>query len=256
MQGGYSIVDVLFGAYSPAGRTPVTWYQSSGQLPPPGTTDLYAGMANCGTARIISFRLRIDLHVHGRCLSLGNGSLGLTYRYFAGQPLYPFGYGLSYSSFEYSNLSTDKDTYAPCDSIAVTFSVQNTGSFTSDEGMAASAPCTELLSDTLMQCFVSVKVMQVYITQPDATVPVPDIRLAAFTRASFPQGSPPQTFTLQISPEYRSAVYDSDVYQPNLMIETGRIGIYVGGGQPKFIKAPLSTTVFVTSSAPLSQCGY
>jgi len=45
MQGGYSIVDVLFGAYSPAGRTPVTWYQSSGQLPPPGTTDLYAGMA-------------------------------------------------------------------------------------------------------------------------------------------------------------------------------------------------------------------
>ncbi|MBN2765151.1 MAG: glycoside hydrolase family 3 C-terminal domain-containing protein, partial [Paludibacteraceae bacterium] len=73
-QGGNAVADVLFGDYNPAGRLPVTYYKSVNQLPAFDNYDMD----------------------------------GRTYRYFADEPLYPFGYGLSYTSFEYSDLQTPK----------------------------------------------------------------------------------------------------------------------------------------------------
>ena len=68
--GGVALADVLFGDYNPAGRLPVTFYKSAVQLPP-----------------------FTDYNMKGR-----------TYRYFTGEPLFPFGYGLSYTTFAYRNL--------------------------------------------------------------------------------------------------------------------------------------------------------
>ena len=71
--GGTAIADVLFGDYNPSGRLPVTFYKSAADLPPFD-----------------------DYSMKGR-----------TYRFFTGQPLYPFGYGLSYTTFAYRNLKSD-----------------------------------------------------------------------------------------------------------------------------------------------------
>jgi len=73
--GGTAVADVLFGDYNPAGRLPVTFYASSKDLPDYQDYDM---------------------------------SKGRTYRYFKGKPLYPFGYGLSYTTFAYSNAKVNK----------------------------------------------------------------------------------------------------------------------------------------------------
>ena len=92
--GGTAIADALFGDYNPAGRLPVTFYKSVDQLP--AFTDY----------------------------SMKNR----TYRFFTGQPLYPFGYGLSYTSFGYRNL-----TIAPGKQVRVSVEVENTGGRDGDE---------------------------------------------------------------------------------------------------------------------------
>jgi len=91
---GTAIADVLFGNYNPGGRLPVTFYRSTDDLP---AFDDYA-MAN------------------------------RTYRYFAGTPLYPFGHGLSYTTFRYSNLRTSASSIGDGDTLTVHVDVTNTGS--------------------------------------------------------------------------------------------------------------------------------
>ncbi len=90
---GTAIADVLFGDYNPGGRLPVTFYRSVKDLPP--FTDY--GMAN------------------------------RTYRFFTGTPLYPFGHGLSYTTFEYKNVRPSAAQMAPDGSVNVTVDVRNTG---------------------------------------------------------------------------------------------------------------------------------
>jgi len=92
---GQAIADVLFGDYNPAGRLPVTFYKSVNDLPP---FDAY----------------RIS---------------NQTYRYYTGTPLYPFGYGLSYTTFEYKSLMVHKTDSA----LEITASVTNTGNVAGDE---------------------------------------------------------------------------------------------------------------------------
>ncbi len=96
--GGAAIADVLFGDYNPAGRLPVTFYQSADQLPPFD-----------------------DYSMKGR-----------TYRFFTGQPLFPFGHGLSYTTFAYRNLSVPKQA-RPGDEIKLSVEVENTGSVAGEE---------------------------------------------------------------------------------------------------------------------------
>ncbi|MCX6306658.1 MAG: glycoside hydrolase family 3 C-terminal domain-containing protein [Bacteroidetes bacterium] len=99
--GGIAVADVLFGRFNPAGRLPVTFPVSEGQLP-----------------------LVYNHKPTGR---------GDDYNDLSGMPLFPFGYGLSYTTFEYSNLRFDQDTIGPSDSTVVRFKVKNTGKIAGDE---------------------------------------------------------------------------------------------------------------------------
>jgi beta-glucosidase len=127
--GGDAIADVLFGDYNPAGRLPVTFYRSADQLP--------------------DFT---DYRMAGR-----------TYRYFTGEPLFPFGYGLSYST---SLIATC--TYPPlrarASPVAVSVEVQNTSQIAGEE------------------------VVQLYVKHIGAAVPAPLISLQGFTRVSLQPG--------------------------------------------------------------------
>ncbi len=100
-EGGNAIADVLFGNYNPAGRLPMTYYKSIDDLP--DFTDY----------------------------SMSNR----TYRYFKGKALFPFGFGLSYSSFNYSNLILPTEPIDVCyqDTVNVIYTLQNTGNFDGDE---------------------------------------------------------------------------------------------------------------------------
>jgi len=96
---GSALADVLFGDYNPGGRLPVTFYKSVDDLPPFD-----------------------DYRMAGR-----------TYRFFKGKPLYPFGYGLSYTSFAYKNLRTSTATLAGSDTLTVQVDVTNQGKLAGDE---------------------------------------------------------------------------------------------------------------------------
>ena len=97
---GNALADVLFGDYNPGGRLVRTWPRSESQLPP-----------------IFDYNIR-------------NGA---TYRYFEGNPLYPFGYGLSYTDFTYSNLNINKQKITKNDEISVSVEIKNTGKRKGDE---------------------------------------------------------------------------------------------------------------------------
>ncbi len=94
-QGGNAVADVIFGDYNPAGRLPVTFYKSIQDLPPFDDYDMF----------------------------------GRTYRFFKGKPQFEFGYGLSYSRFEYSN----PEVRNLSDTLLVKVSVKNSGDFDGDE---------------------------------------------------------------------------------------------------------------------------
>ncbi len=97
-QGGNAVADVIFGDYNPAGRVPVTYYKSIDQIPAFENYDM----------------------------------AGKTYRFFRQEPLYPFGYGLSYTTFGYSNLVIPEKATAG-DKITVKVTVTNTGKVEGDE---------------------------------------------------------------------------------------------------------------------------
>ena len=98
-RGGNAVADVLFGDANPAGRLPVTFYKANEKMP-----------------RFDDYNMQ-----------------NRTYRYFKGEPLYPFGHGLSYTSFEYSDLKLDRSQAGAKDEITATLRVKNVGSRTGDE---------------------------------------------------------------------------------------------------------------------------
>ncbi len=97
--GGTAIASVISGKYNPAGRLPVTFYKSVDQLPVFNNYDM----------------------------------VGRTYRYFEGEPLYPFGYGLSFTEFEYSDISLSSNNIKPGDSAKVFIKIRNSGNFSGEE---------------------------------------------------------------------------------------------------------------------------
>ncbi|MGB7583109.1 MAG: glycoside hydrolase family 3 C-terminal domain-containing protein, partial [Sedimentisphaerales bacterium] len=97
---GNALADVLFGDYNPAGRLVQTWPRSLDQLPPMMDYDIRDGR---------------------------------TYMYFKGEPLYPFGYGLSYTTFKYTNMRTSSDSISENGRITVSVDITNTGSLPGDE---------------------------------------------------------------------------------------------------------------------------
>ena len=153
--GGAAVADVLFGNYNPGGRMPVTTYTSIDEVPP-----------------------SVDYNM--------TTPPGRTYRYYTGTPQFHFGYGLSYTSFEYSKLAVDSTTVNPCDSIKVTVSVQNTGKMAGDE------------------------VIQVYLAPPKRSDKpfFPNIQLVGFNRVNIKSGDS-YTATFEVNP-YLLSLVDED----------------------------------------------
>ncbi|MGM9759945.1 MAG: glycoside hydrolase family 3 C-terminal domain-containing protein [Parabacteroides sp.] len=166
---GDAIVDVLFGAYNPAGRMPLTTYMNDQDLE--------------------------DFEDY----SMANR----TYRYFKGDVRYPFGYGLSYTTFAYQPLSL-ASTVKTGESLQVSTTVTNTGSRDGDE------------------------VVQLYVKHPqNGNTRVPLKALKGFKRIHLKKGESQQvTFTL--SPEELALVDEKG----NWVEKEGSVELFVGGGQP------------------------
>jgi beta-glucosidase len=170
VEGGNAIADVLFGDYNPAGRLPVTYYRSVDQLPPFDEYDM--------TNR--------------------------TYRYFTDEPLYPFGYGLSYTTFGYSGLEMPDKAVAGSD-VRVKVTVTNTGSMAGDE------------------------VVQLYLTDEKATTPRPLRQLAGFRRIHLEPGEN-RVVEFVIDAEQFSMINNRE----EKVVEPGWFTITAGGKQPGF----------------------
>lgn len=165
--GGDAVAEVLFGKYSPAGRLPITFPVFEGQLP---------------------------LYYNHKPTGRGDDYTNLT-----GQPLFPFGFGLSYTSFEYSDLRFDQSTFGPNDSTTVHFKVKNTGKVAGDE------------------------VPQLYIRDVLASLARPLIELKGFTRISLNPGEEKEvSFTL--SPD-NLGMLDKNL---NWVVEPGDFRIMIG----------------------------
>jgi beta-glucosidase len=167
-EGGVAIAEALWGDYNPGGRLPVTFYTGVDQLPPFEQYDMR----------------------------------GFTYRYFEGEPLYPFGYGLSYTSFRYSDLRVTPRV-RPGQTVNVTVRVENAGARAGDE------------------------VVQLYLSDDASAYPAPIRRLAGFERIHLAPGEARRVgFTLG---RQEMLVHD-DEGEP--LLEPGTFTLAVGGGQP------------------------
>ncbi len=175
---------MLFGDYNPAGRLPVTFYKSVEQLPP---FESY-------------------------------GMEGHTYRYFKGDPLYPFGFGLSYTRFRYDKLKLSARQVSAGHGLTVSAEVRNTGEREGDE------------------------VAQVYLSHVATSVPAPIRALAGVSRLSLKPGES-RRVSFTITPEQLSVIDNTG----RRVVEPGEFLIMVGGKQPGFKgHADAATTEVVT----------
>ena len=163
---GNAMAETIFGYNAPAGRLNMTWYKSDEQLPDIDDYDIIKGKR--------------------------------TYRYFDGDVLYPFGYGLTYSTFSYSNLSVELIDKR---NLRVSFLVKNTGNRVSDE------------------------VAQVYGTAPKSRVKKPLKQLLGFQRLKNVQAGENREVEI-IVPVEEFRFYD--VISQSLMVEEGNYTIYAG----------------------------
>jgi beta-glucosidase len=165
---GEAIADVLFGDYNPGGKLPVTFYKSEKDLP-----------------AFDDYNLTKQ-----------------TYRYFKGEPLYPFGYGLSYTTFSFGKINVN-ETYKAGDSVRVSVEVKNTGTLAGDE------------------------VVQLYLSHKGVAVPVPIHSLKGFRRIHLEPGGtksvefilPPDAFSVITNDNKRAVL-------------PGNFDVFVGGGLP------------------------
>jgi beta-glucosidase len=164
---GNAMADAIFGNISPAGRLVQTWISSIDQLPP-----------------ILDYNIR-----NGR-----------TYMYEKNVPLYPFGYGLTYTNFKYSGLKAERNSLKNNEVVNVTFNLQNTGNFDSDE------------------------VTQLYISFPESKVERPRIALKGFKRVSVGKHE-----TVKVSiPLKASDLTYWDIDKHAFVLEKGNVKFFIG----------------------------
>jgi beta-glucosidase len=181
---GTALADVLFGNYSPAGRLPVTFPRSLADVPD-----------------FQSYAMR-----------------GRTYRYLEKEALYPFGFGLSYTRFAYSNLELSKSQLAgEADSVEVSATVANIGSRTSDE------------------------VVELYVKDLEASVSVPHHDLRGFERITLAPGES-RRVNFRLSARDLSLIDDAG----RRVLEPGRFRVTLGGSQPD------ARSVALLGQAPLA----
>jgi beta-glucosidase len=168
-QGGKAVADVLFGDANPSGRLPVTFPKSINDIP-----------------------------------AFENYSMvGRTYRYMEKEPLYPFGFGLSYTKFNYSNLKLSTDKIKKGESITASFTVTNAGQLEGDE------------------------VAQLYITDLQASFRVPIQSLKGIKKINLAPGAS-QELSFVISPDMMSSVDETG----KSVMEKGDIQVVIGGASP------------------------
>jgi beta-glucosidase len=185
-EGGAAVADVLFGDYDPAGRLPVTFYKSADQLPP-----------------FESYRME-----------------GRTYRYFKGDPLYPFGFGLSYTRFRYDDPKLNSKQYSTGRSVRVSAVVRNDGKREGDE------------------------VVELYVTDASAPAPAPLRALKGVRRIHLTPGER-RRVTFILTPRALARVDE----RGRRLLEPGEFRFSIGGKQPGFGgPADAATTGFVTGS--------
>jgi beta-glucosidase len=166
-QGANAIADVLFGNVNPGGKLPYTVYASESQVPPQDEYDI---------------------------------SKGFTYMYLNGKPLFPFGHGLSYTTFKYSNLKVSDKQITTSGKVTVSVDVTNTGKVAGDE------------------------VAQLYVHDVQSSVKRPVKELRGFERISL---NPGQTKTVTFDlPANKLAFYDEQSH--GFLVEPGAFDLLVG----------------------------
>ena len=164
-EGGTAVAKALFGEYNPGGRLPVTFYKSVKDIPAFDSYDME----------------------------------GRTYRYFRGESLFPFGYGLSYTSFEYANLKLSSAIIGKDDILTVTLDVKNSGTKNGDE------------------------VVQLYIKDLEASTPRPIKELKDFSRISLKPGEI-KTVKFKLNPSQLQIINNKG----EKVIEPGGFEILIG----------------------------
>jgi len=167
MELGNALADVLFGDYNPGGRLVQTWPKSLDQLPP-----------------------MMDYNIRN----------GRTYMYSKGDPLYPFGYGLSYTSFKYSDIHTNADHIKTSGDIMVGITLENTGKYAGDE------------------------VVQLYIKHLNSKVNRPDKELKGFSRVTVKPG---ERRVVEISLKAKDLAY-WDKTRKSFVLEKDKVLVMIG----------------------------
>ncbi len=179
-EGGQAVADVLFGKYNPGARLPVTFYKTTDDLP--------------------DFK---DYNMKGR-----------TYRYFKGEALYPFGFGLTYTAFKYSKLKLNVKKIKKGKDLLLSVDVRNAGKIAGDE------------------------VVQVYIKRMTARSSVPLKQLVGFERIHLKPGMK-KKINFTVLPEQMS-YYNNE---GKLILAPGEFMLYVGGVQPGYENTAKNTEV-------------
>lgn len=187
VQAGNGIADVLFGHYNPAGKLTMTFPRAVGQIP------IYYNQKRTGRPE--------------------NDSIIFTSRYLdiPNSPLYPFGFGLSYTSFEYSDITLDKEELSGDDRLTATVTVTNTGMYSGEE------------------------VVQLYIHDPVASVSRPVKELKGFNKISLDPGESTRVEFLITSELLK--FYNSDLVYD---WEAGEFTIYIGTNSREVRSAQVS----------------
>jgi beta-glucosidase len=186
-EGGAAIAQTLSGANNPSGRLPVTFYTGVDQLPPFG-----------------------DYTMKGR-----------TYRYFTGKPLYPFGYGLSYTRFSYGKIALSRPSLRAGETLGVDATVRNDGAVAGDE------------------------IVQLYLSFPDAPgMPVRALR--GFTRVSLAPGA-----STRVHFDLASRDLSSVTEAGKRLVRAGTYRVTVGGGQPGSGAPDVAGSVVITGEYPV-----
>lgn len=203
--GGPAIVDILFGKVNPSGKTPVTFPRMSGQVP------IYYAQHKTGRPANPTEMLIDEIPVEAGQTSVGCRSFYLD----AGNsPLFPFGYGLSYTTFEYSNLSLTSDKLTAQDTLSISFTLKNTGKYDGTE------------------------VVQLYVQDKVGSVTRPVKELKRFQRVTLKAGESTQvSLSLPVS---ELAFWGYDM---NYTVEPGDFTLWVGTSSTEGLRKDFSVSM-------------
>jgi beta-glucosidase len=179
-EGGRAVADAIFGDINPSGRLCITFPKSVNQLP--------------------AFE---DYSMKGR-----------TYRYMTEEPLYPFGFGLSYTSYTYSNIKIDKEKIIKGKSVKVLATVTNTGKVSGEE------------------------VVQLYITDLKTSVPTPIFSLKSMKRIKLAAGESKEV-AFEVTPQMMELVTETG----DKIIEPGDFKVYISGSSPSELSTKLGAAM-------------